>query len=90
MKRIPQPDTRIDRRARHGDVRQVILGHLPLTATAVRRGVRVTTIAEGFGQMTNKARRKDRAQMAVVLSGSTQKTVHRDNFVDDPAKVIRT
>jgi len=83
------PTALIDRLVAHGDVRQVISGHIHMTTTTCHRGIAFTTIAGGcttstedFGRRENKFRRTGPAQMAVVLSDAMQTTVHFDNYVD--------
>jgi len=80
----------VDLLVRHGDVRQVISGHIHMTTTTMHRGIAFTTIAGGystsvedFGTMQNKYRRSGPAQMAVVLSDASATTLHFDNYVDD-------
>lgn len=83
------PAAFIDLLASHGDVRQVLSGHIHLTSTAFHRGIPFTTLAgnctttaEDFGRRQNKTRRTGPAQMAIVLSNADQTTVHFDNYVD--------
>lgn len=86
---LQEPEAFIDLLASHGDVRQVLSGHIHLTSTAFHRGIPFTTLAgnctttvEDFGRQQNKLRRTGPAQMAVVLSDADQTTVHFDNYVD--------
>ncbi|MEM8630400.1 MAG: metallophosphoesterase [Pseudomonadota bacterium] len=86
---LNDPDGLIDRLASHGQVRQVLSGHIHMTTTAFHRGIPFTTIAGGFstsgedfGRAENKFRREGPAQMAVVLSDTEQTTVHFDAYVD--------
>ncbi len=73
----------------HGDVRQVISGHIHMTTTTMHRGIPFTTIAGGhstsvedFGTRENKYRRKVPAQMAIILSDTEKTTVHFENYLD--------
>jgi len=86
----------IDLLVDHGDVRQVISGHIHMPTTSIHRGIAFTTIAGGhstsvedFGTLENKYRRVGPAQMAVVLSDQKTTTLHFDNYVDHHAKVTR-
>lgn len=86
---LAAPEALIDRLVAHGDVRQVISGHIHMTTTALHRGLPFTTIAGGFttsaedfGRAENKHRRAGPAQMAVVLGSADQVTVHFDNYHD--------
>jgi 3',5'-cyclic AMP phosphodiesterase CpdA len=86
---LEDPAAFIDLLAAHGDVRQVLSGHIHLTSTAFHRGIPFTTLAgncttstEDFGRQQNKLRRTGPAQMAIVLSDAEQTTVHFDNYVD--------
>lgn len=82
--------------AAHGDIRQVISGHIHMTTTTLHHRVPFTTIAGGhstsvedFGRKENKFRREGPAQMAVVLGEGDQTIVHFDNYLDDHKRVIR-
>lgn len=93
---LENPKALIDVLVAHGDVRQVLSGHIHMTSTAIHRGIPFTTIAgnysttsEDFGHVKNKIRREGPAQMAVVLSDPTQTTVHFDNYVDTHPVVIK-
>ncbi|MEC8580504.1 MAG: metallophosphoesterase [Pseudomonadota bacterium] len=86
---LQEPKAFIDLLTTHGDVRQVLSGHIHLTSTAFYRGIPFTTLAgnctttaEDFGRAENKVRRTGPAQMAIVLSDAEQTTVHFDNYVD--------
>lgn len=86
---LDAPEALTDLLAAHGNVRQVISGHIHMTTTALHRGIPFTTIAGGsttsaedFGRAENKHRREGPAQMAVVLGDTEQVTVHFDNYQD--------
>jgi 3',5'-cyclic-AMP phosphodiesterase len=72
----------------HGDVRQVIAGHVHYTSTAIWRGLPFTTLAGGHYSVTIPldGSEPDRlwgpAQMAVVLADEEQTLVHFDNYLD--------
>lgn len=76
----------------HGDVRQVIAGHVHFTSCGVWHGIPFTTLAGNHYNVTVPLRQEakvDRlwgpAQMAVVLGNATQTLVHFDNFMDGNA-----
>lgn len=86
---LQAPDALIDCLFAHGNVRQVISGHIHMTTTAFHRGISFTTIAGGFsttaedfGRRDNKIRREGPAQMAVILTDANQTIVHFDNYAD--------
>lgn len=94
---LEAPNALIDRLVAYGNVRHVISGHIHMTTTAFHRGVPFTTIAgnfsttsEDFGSKVNKQRRTGPAQMAVVLSGTEQTTIHFNNYCDDHPLVTRS
>lgn len=73
----------------HGDVRQIIAGHVHFTSTGLWRGLPVTTLGGSHysvtAALTDKAahhRLWGPAQMAVVLGDDTQTLVHFDNYMD--------
>lgn len=73
----------------HGDVRQVICGHVHFTSCGVWRGIPFTTIAGNHYNVTvplTVGAKVDRlwgpAQMAVVLGDDAQTLVHFDNFLE--------
>ena len=73
----------------HRQVRQVIAGHVHYTSTALWHGIPFTTLAGGHYNVTiplESAAEMERlfgpAQMAVVLSDTTQTLVHFDNYLD--------
>lgn len=76
----------------HGDVRQVIAGHVHFTSCGLWHGVPFTTIAGNHYNVTvplEPGSKVDRlwgpAQMAVVLGDATQTLVHFDNFLEGNA-----
>ncbi|MEL6551479.1 MAG: metallophosphoesterase [Pseudomonadota bacterium] len=86
---LREPAPFIELLVEHGNVRQVISGHIHMTTTAFHRGIPFTTLAGGcttvvedFGRRENRHRRAGSAQMAIVLSDADQTTVHFDNYVD--------
>ncbi|MEO0544196.1 MAG: metallophosphoesterase [Pseudomonadota bacterium] len=86
---LQNPEPFVDMLVAHGDIRQVISGHIHMTTTAILRKVPFTTVAgsfsttaEDFGLREGKRRHEGPAQMAVVFSDETQTTVHFDNYVD--------
>lgn len=87
--RLETPAPLVDLLVAHGNVRQVISGHIHMTTTTLHRGIAFTTLAGGyltsaedFGRGTGKVRREGPAQMAVVLSDPDFTTVHFDNYLD--------
>lgn len=91
---LREADTLIDMLVEHGNVRQVISGHVHRTTTAFHRGISFTTLAGGcttvvedVGRRENRHRRAGPAQMAIVLSDAQQTTVHFDNYVDGNQQV---
>ncbi|MEE2945726.1 MAG: metallophosphoesterase [Pseudomonadota bacterium] len=94
---LREADALVDMLVEHGNVRQVISGHIHRTTTAFHRGIPFTTLAGGcttvsedFGRRENRHRRSGPAQMAVVLSDSNQTTVHFDNYCDEHRIVVRS
>lgn len=86
---LQDPQTLIDMLAAHGNVRQVISGHIHMTTTAFHRGIPFstlaggcTTVSEDVGRRDNRRRHSGPAQMAIVLSDTEQTTVHFDNYLD--------
>ncbi len=74
---------------RHGDVRQVIAGHVHYTSTAIWHGLPFTTLAGGHYNVTvplDPEAAIDQlwgpAQMAVVLGDADLTLVHFDNYLD--------
>jgi len=93
---LRESDAFIDLLVEHGNVRQVISGHIHSTTTAFHRGIPFTTLAGGcttvvedVGRRENRHRRTGPAQMAIVLSDVDQTTVHFDNYVDKHEKIER-
>lgn len=73
----------------HGDIRQVIAGHVHYTSTGLWRGLPFTTVSGShYGvtvSLTPEApnhRIWGPAQMAVVLGSAEQTLVHFDNYLD--------
>lgn len=93
---LQSPAPFLEALAAHGDVRQVIAGHVHMTTTTLYRGIPFTTLSGGFssttedfGRRTGKVRREGPAQMAVVLGTPEQVTVHFDTYMDCHALVKR-
>lgn len=80
--------------AMHGDIRQVIAGHVHYPSTAIWKGLPFTTLAGGHysvnavldpeGDVTRLA---GPAQMAVVLADSEQTLVHFDDYINGHAVI---
>lgn len=73
----------------HGDIRQVIAGHVHFTSCGIWHGIPFTTLAGNHYNVTvpldPEAKVDDLwgpAQMAVVLGDAAQTLVHFDNFLD--------
>ena len=72
----------------HGDVRQVIAGHVHYTSTALWHGIAFTTLAGSHYNVTvplddtKPERLWGAAQMAVILGTEAQTLVHFDNYLD--------
>jgi 3',5'-cyclic-AMP phosphodiesterase len=74
----------------HGDVRQVISGHVHMSAAGVCRGVPFTTISGShynlfpqlFGTIAEMPRREGPGQVGVVLADRDAVVVHHENFFD--------
>ncbi|MEL6169751.1 MAG: metallophosphoesterase [Pseudomonadota bacterium] len=81
----------VDTLKTHGDVRQVIAGHVHYTSVGVWRGIPFTTTAGTHYGVTvplddSKTRRLwGPAQIAVVLGDDEQTLVHFDNYLDGNA-----
>lgn len=93
---LHSPDAFLEALAAHGDVRQVIAGHVHMTSTSLYRGIPFTTLSggfssttEAFGRRTGTVRREGPAQMAVLLGGPEQLTMHFDAYVDHHMQVAR-
>ena len=76
----------------HGDVRQVIAGHVHYTSCGLWHGIPFTTLAGSHYSVTvplDTEAKVDRtwgpSQMAVVLGDETQTLVHFDNYLDGNA-----
>jgi len=82
----------------HGDIRQVIAGHVHLTSTAIYHGLPFTTLAGGHYSVSFNVDAPDlphRAlsgpgQMAVVLGEPHATTVLFEDFIDGNAEILRT
>jgi 3',5'-cyclic AMP phosphodiesterase CpdA len=93
---LDDPEPFMDRLVTHGNVRGVLAGHIHMTTSAVSRGIVFTTLAgnfstshEAFGSRQDKTRRSGPAQMAVVLSGAEQTTIHFDNYANAHEEIAR-
>lgn len=81
----------------HGDVRQVIAGHVHYPSTAIWRGIPFTTLSGGHYNVTIPLGRpwtqpqilSGPAQMAVVLTDPEQTLVHFDNYLDESRIIAR-
>jgi Icc protein len=79
----------------HGDIRQVIAGHVHLTSTATYHGLPFTTLAGGHYSVTFNADEPGApfksltgpGQMAVVLATAHATTVLFDDFIDGNAVI---
>jgi len=76
--------------AAHGDVRQVISGHVHMSTAGSYRGLPFTTVAGAHyniapqlgGSIDDVPRLEGPGQMAVVLAGPDGVVVHHENFFD--------
>lgn len=76
--------------AAHGDVRQVISGHVHMSTSGTYRSIPFTTIAGShysifpqlYGPLDSIPRLEGPGQMAVVLAGPDGVVVHHENFFD--------
>ncbi|MCC5975928.1 MAG: metallophosphoesterase [Rubellimicrobium sp.] len=81
----------------HGDIRQVIAGHVHYPSTAIWRGIPFTTLSGGHYNVTIPLGRpwtqpqilSGPAQMAVVLTDPEQTLVHFDNYLDEARIIAR-
>lgn len=88
--RLAEPEAFAEVLKAHGDVRQVIAGHVHYTSTAMWHGIPFTTLAGSHYNvtvlLTGAARKVERlwgpAQMAVVLCDENQTLVHFENYLD--------
>lgn len=78
----------------HGDVRQVIAGHVHYPSTAIWKGLPFTTLAGGHYSVTatldperDVTRLSGPAQMAVVLADAEQTLVHFDDYINGHAVI---
>lgn len=80
--------------ADHGDVRQVIAGHVHYTSTAMWRGIPFTTMSGNHYNVTipmNGAPIEEMdgpAQMAVILADADQTLVHFDSYIDASRVIV--
>lgn len=94
--RIIEDGPFLDALATHGDIRQVIAGHVHLTSTATYRGIPFTTLAGGHYSVsfnvdapTKPFRRlTGPGQMAVVIGTEDRTTVLFEDFVDGNAEIV--
>lgn len=87
--RLDAPEAFVKVLKTHGDIRQVIAGHVHYTSTAMWHGIPFTTLAGSHYNVTvptHDQRPVDRlwgpAQMAVVLCNQDQTLVHFENYLD--------
>ena len=88
--RLAEPEAFVEVLKTHGNVRQVIAGHVHYTSTAMWHGIPFTTLAGSHYNvtvpLTGAERKTDRlwgpAQMAVVLCEADQTLVHFENYLD--------
>lgn len=88
--RLDNPEAFAEVLKTHGDIRQVIAGHVHYTSTAMWHGIPFTTLAGSHYNVTvplnGSGRKIDRlwgpAQMAVVLCEEDQTLVHFENYLD--------
>ncbi|MEO1536239.1 MAG: metallophosphoesterase [Pseudomonadota bacterium] len=88
--RLENPEAFAEVLKTHGDIRQVIAGHVHYTSTAMWHGIPFTTLAGSHYNVTvplsGSERKTDRlwgpAQMAVVLCDDDQTLVHFENYLD--------
>ena len=88
--RLAEPEAFAEVLKTHGDIRQVIAGHVHYTSTAMWHGIPFTTLAGSHYNvtvpLTGSGRKIDRlwgpAQMAVVLCEDDQTLVHFENYLD--------
>lgn len=78
----------------HGDVRQVIAGHVHYPSTAIWKGLPFTTLAGGHYSVNavldperDVTRLAGPAQMAVVLADAEQTLVHFDDYINGHAVI---
>ena len=78
----------------HGDVRQILAGHVHYTSCGLWHGLPFTTLAGSHYNVTvplENGAQIDRlwgpAQMAVLLGDTDQTLVHFDNYLDGNAKI---
>lgn len=87
--RLDAPEAFVQALKTHGDIRQVIAGHVHYTSTGLWHGIPFTTLAGSHYSVTvpiKGARPVERlwgpAQMAVVLCEDDQTLVHFENYLD--------
>jgi 3',5'-cyclic AMP phosphodiesterase CpdA len=80
--------------ATHGDIRQVIAGHVHYNSTALWRGIPFTTLSGNHYNVTVNLdggtfeELDGPAQMAVILADADQTLVHFDNYIDSSAVIV--
>lgn len=80
--------------AKHGDIRQVIAGHVHYNSTALWRGIPFTTLSGNHYNVTVNLdggtfeELDGPAQMAVILADADQTLVHFDNYIDSSAVIV--
>ena len=80
----------------HGDIRQVIAGHVHYTSTVIWHGIPFNTLAGSQYNvtvpLTSSERKTDRlwgpAQLAVVLCEDIQTLAHFENYLDGNAVLL--
>lgn len=88
--RLAEPEAFVEVLKAHGDIRQVIAGHVHYTSTAIWHGIPFTTLAGSHYNVTvplsGSERKIDRlwgpSQLAVVLCDAHQTLVHFENYLD--------
>jgi 3',5'-cyclic-AMP phosphodiesterase len=92
--RLQDPEPLVAALARHGDVRQVITGHVHMPTAGTFHGIPFTTIAGNHytmgakltGPLDTVPRYEGPGQIAVVLAGPDGVVVHHENFFDRHAR----
>lgn len=94
--RILEDGPFLDALETHGDIRQVIAGHVHLTSIATYRGIPFTTLAGGHYSVSFNVdqpgvpfrRLTGPGQMAVVVGTPDRTTVLFEDFVDGNAEIV--